>query len=862
MFDAGGRRLGALAAGLLSLAAGAAEAQSLPAVYQYVRNAAASSDAQELHDVFHLDDGTTVVAGATDSLAWLEERCDAVLGNSTEELAAATSCTLAAGACAVAAGSGSCDYVAAVPSSQLTIDSGSIDNSGSTANRIGFVLALSGGSSMLPLHVSYFSAGEVDSVSRVRASSMPGQTTQFLYISGRLVTATGSGFFVGKLNRNFVRGSPSTLLWANTVATSAALSARQPWDVGVDGKVTLVATATDGSASWPELQRWNATGWPELVESWREHYTSAGVMVHESPASGSPTAVERSVVVLESGGSRCGLRSWTSATFNAWGTLRQPSGRGTWPHDLLMSRYCDTASPSLGRGSAAGNTGVVWDSSGSTEVSSVVVSRTDGSVYVALQGPSTAGAVPAVVAWSATGELLWWTRLMTETAEPTAPTLAAADLAIDYAGSQLTVLAYGQRAGETPRYFWADPNANGFQNSLGGTAPASSYSSWLAKVQLTDGVLTASTFVAELSIAAGAAGNAGFVDLGGDLEGFADMNQLPSDSELLGDTLCGDLQVDSAGMVYVSCTGGHTATTTDAYHAMPNVSGLGTPVGAASRNSFVRVYSADLSAVEFSTLVTGAFDAAGVGGDNVAIAAVSPIVGGLAVVANHDASKQANAIPTCQTCVTWGGAAPQAAGAAGIVGRFNSTGLAGWPVVQDDCAAGSESLMNETDPTVYSYSCVRTDTPPPQLDYQGRSLTGCLWLQSLCGAGRYAPTVNSPSCIACELGKYSDAAGATLASTCIQCPAGYAGAAEAATQISDCVECPAGSMSSATTGYACQDCVAGTYADAPRMTVCANCPRGKYSTTIASTAGSDCISCNAGTSGPSPGAATEAGGCL
>ena len=171
---------------------------------------------------------------------------------------------------------------------------------------------------------------------------------------------------------------------------------------------------------------------------------------------------------------------------------------------MLMSMPCNTASPSGGRGSA-GYTDVVWDTSTSTEASTVVVSRTDGSVYVALQAPGTTGAVPAVVAWSVTGELTWWSRLMAETAQATAPALAAADLAIDYGGDQLAILAVGQRAGETLRYFWPDPNGNGFQNSLGGTAPASSYSSWLSKVQLSDGVLAASTFVAELSAAAGAA---------------------------------------------------------------------------------------------------------------------------------------------------------------------------------------------------------------------------------------------------------------------------------------------------------------------------------------------------------------------
>ena len=833
---------------IVGLLAGAAQAQAqggpaaLAPFYRYVRWEGAASAVQELHDVLEVDDGTVLVAGATDSLSWLAEHCIvSVAGTAAEEAAAATSCALTpadagasppvAGSCAVAAGSGECAYVPAVPSSELSVAGGTgIDNSGSSAGRVGFVLALGGGEPA-PRWVSHFAPGAVDGVSRIRASSAPGETTQALYISGAVATASGGGYFVGKLNRNFVRGGATELLWATTVPASAALAAAQPWDVGGDGKVTLVATATDGAASWPELQRLDAGGSPEVVQGWREHYTAAGELLHATPASAAPSAVVRSVVVLESSAARCGLRSWSSADFNAFASDKGGGARrGVWPHDALMSLPCDVANPGAGRGSA-GYTGRVWDASGATEVSSVRVHRGDGSVYVGLQAPSTTGTVPAVAAGASDGQLLWWSRMMTEIATPTAPVLEVVDLEVDYAGSELVVLARGRRATDTSRFLWADPASNGFQNALAGDVPAPTWSSWLGKMQLPDGVLTAATFIAELSVVAGAVANAGFVDLGGLFGGFADPNQLPSAGALLGDTMCGDVAVDSSGLAYVACTGGHTATSADAYAAMPPVAGLGAETGAASRNSFVRAYAADLSAAVYSTLVTGDFDAAGTGGDNVAVAAVSPLVGGLAVVANHAAAKQANAIPSTNTS-TWGGALPQPGGSSGIVGRFGSTRLPGSPVAsRSDCAAGSQSVL------------------------QGMAF-GC----ELCEAGRYAPTLNSPACIPCALGKYSSVAGATSAGTCIQCPSGYAGAAEAATDFSQCVECAAGRVSSDATGFLCEDCAAGSYAPDVRMVTCFNCPSGKYSTTVGSTS-PDCIACSAGRYGPAPGAGSEAEGC-
>lgn len=805
----------------------AAAQQRSPDLYQYVRRNGGGAAAQELHDVFHCDDGTTLVAGSTDSLSWLAEGCVASGdGDTVCDLTAADAASGVAGACAVSAGGGSCAYVAPVPSTELQVASGSIDNSGSSASRIGFVLALGPDDEMTPRHVSYFATGVVDSVGRIRASSAPGETTQALYISGALATARGSGYFIGKLDRNFVRGAATQLLWAATVHATGTLAVQQPWDVAADGMLTLAATGTGG---WLELQRLGADGAPQVVEGWREHYNAAGELLHVTPASAAPTTavLQRSVVVLESSTARCGLRSWSSADFNAFASDGNGGARrGVWPHDALMSLPCAVADPSIGVG-GRGYTGLAYDTFGSGGVSSVVVDRRDGSVYVGLHAPSTTGSVPAVVAWSSDGKLIGWSRMMPETAAATAPVLEVAGIAIDYSNDRLAILARGRRTGVTPRYFWSDPSSSGFQNSLAASevpSQSSVWSSWIGKYDLAGGLTLASaTFVAELTAEAAVAGNAEFVDLGGHLAGFADPNQLPPSEMLLGDTSCHHLSVDSTGLVYVACTGIHTATTTDAHHAMWHVAGLGAMTGIASRNAFVRVYASDLSDIVHSSLITGVFDLSGTGGDNVELAAVTPLVGGLVVVATHNAGQQFNPIPT--TNVTWGGYLPQPHETSGVIGRFSRQGLSGWPVTRADCPPGRES----------------------QLD-------GMLYGCSVCAAGRYAAQVNSPLCDACPLGTYSSAVEAVAADTCIQCPSGYAGASEAASDISQCVECLAGRMSNEATGYLCEDCAAGTYASERASIGCANCPRGKYSTVVASTSRDDCIACEAGRYGPDPGA--------
>ena len=110
-----------------------------------------------------------------------------------------------------------------------------------------------------------------------------------------------------------------------------------------------------------------------------------------------------------------------------------------------------------------------------------------------------------------------------------------------------------------------------------------------------------------------------------------------------------------------------------------------------------------------------------------------------------------------------------------------------------------------------------------------------------CTTGKYS---SSNICIDCAAGKFSDAVGASVASTCGDCGAGKYSAADASTV---CTDCAAGKFSDAvgaSVASTCADCEAGKYSAADASTVCTNCTANSNSMT-GSDAALDCI-CNAG----------------
>jgi hypothetical protein len=764
-------------------------------VMMYVRQATEISSVQELNDAVYLDDGTVVLVGATDDPGWL----------------------------------------AGVPNNTLTVDSSvsGIDNSADSLNRVGFILALnsSAGAGLAPIHVTLFEAGAVAGVSRIRTSSGPGVSSMALFISGQVSSASvGSAYFIAKLNRNFVRGHPTAILWQRTIRAGGQLAVRQPWDVAADGNVTLVATAVGGGNSWSEVWSLDPGGHNRVVSQWREHYLAGGASVHH--ASPAPSLAVRSVVVLDSSGPHCGLRSWSTSDFLSYdsdlGLGQQGAARrGSWPWDLLFNQRCDTASPSSMTNSGDGYTGASW-SGGMAVATSLVIDRSSGDIYLGMHATASPGAMPAVVSWSSTGELRWWSRLMAQNSLASNSEYAVPSLAIDTSGQRLMLLATTRGPTDIARSFWS-PGITAFQSVLGGLGGTAITSTWIGGLSLANGTLQAATHLAELSLSLGSSGDEGLVGYadGTMLSGFPNLNQLPPSVVGLGDTACVDIRCDELGQVYVACSAGaHTATTRGAFHQNVNVSGLGADSGSSVANHFVRVYNPSLSAVQYSSLI---------GGSAVAAHAVLPVSGGLLVAAVH-ADSAGSPVLTSGASVSWGGAFPSASGSSGVLGRFADGSLPGWPVATpSDCPAGHKTYLNGTDAVLFV--CVA------------------------CGIGRFADTINTPACSSCPAGRYSGALGATSVSFCAECPPGTE-TPEAATSTDECLQCAAGKFSSVLSGFVCEFCVAGRYATGEAATSCELCGVGRYSTVINATSPSVCVACHEGRYGPSTGGSSLQDSCL
>jgi hypothetical protein len=146
-------------------------------------------------DVHALSDGTWLVSGSAGSLAWID---------------------------------------ASVP--RTPISAASIASSAS--GRVAFVLHLEADLSRIR-RVLHFPAGTVQDVSRLRSTEAPGAPTGALFLSGQRETgnaATG-GYFIARLDANFVDATPAALSWSVDVEAQGDYRRLQPWDVGGDGRV-------------------------------------------------------------------------------------------------------------------------------------------------------------------------------------------------------------------------------------------------------------------------------------------------------------------------------------------------------------------------------------------------------------------------------------------------------------------------------------------------------------------------------------------------------------------------------------------------------------------------------------------------
>jgi hypothetical protein len=186
------------------------------------------------------------------------------------------------------------------------------------------------------------------------------------------------------------------------------------------------------------------------------------------------------------------------------------------------------------------------------------------------------------------------------------------------------------------------------------------------------------------------------------------------------------------------------------------------------------------------------------------------------------------------------------AGAGAFTAPANLTACAG-------CEKGSEPAFERG---------AAPSSPPCKLCAPGKFSPYWGSLCVACEVGRYSPAAGAAACAACPAGTYNRFPGmesvtqclpcapgswsATNSSTCSACPAGtFSGASGAA---GACERCPAGTASSASSA-ACSTCESGRYST-PGAALCASCDSGRYSSDAGANSSAACAACPEGTFNP------------
>jgi hypothetical protein len=568
-----------------------------------------------------LSDGSVLVGGAADDLAWLP---------------------------------------ADVPRAALTLPS--LPRGAGT--QTGFVLHLDADLRRIRAAVT-LPVGAASRVTRIRSTEVPGARTGAVLLSA----TTEAGYVVVRLDANFVDAAPRAARWHYAVNAGGDIQRLQPWDVDGMGRVVL-GRGREFDYNWAGITALDADGRPRVVPHWRMHQITGGGEYNGLAADYRGSAPLASSEIALKAGRRGSLRSATMGEF----TARLPDGNGatnrpgTWPDDYYFSGPCalESTGPCAG---APGYTGYRTSDRPTQRLGGVAIDRATGDLYFGY-GTQTRlpngqpDFEPAVVAMDAEGRLKWWSRLYTETTENSPPDQYIDGLAFDAARGELVVLA--RCHGNNTRNFWAgdaiaaNPAARGFQNRFTGSS-GNIHISWIGRLRGRDGALQHSTYEAQYADGTARLG-APLTDP--NLHPWPDPNQGWPD---VNTTRCASLEVDTSGQVYVSCVGRRTLTTNDAHQRM-TLPGA----GPSAWNAYVRVYTPDLSRVRYSTLLTGRFDVAtGAGADNTRVDDAIPVSGGVLAVGAQlaDSLGVARGSPVPVTAVPpWGSPAPQ--GQSALLARF------------------------------------------------------------------------------------------------------------------------------------------------------------------------------------------------
>ncbi len=634
------------------------------------------------HDVKELSDGTFLVAGISDNLDWLATDVPRVQ----------------------------------IPVSGLPAPSGS---------RVSFILRLSGDTERI-LEGVHLPPGAVMNLRWMRSTEVPGQPTGMLYVSGQI----SGGYFIGRLNGNFVTGRPDAFDWIFPVSASGGHETWQAWDVGGDGRVVYA----HGGEWTAQVGFLAPDGQPTTLPKLRASHWVGGAF--ERGLGEDFPAAAYSAIRLPTDN-----QSWDDAelfaiTPDGNGGVRQ----GTWPIDIMVRYSFATGEPiNVVAGRHYGYNG--YRAEGRHWIGAVAVDRRNNHFYYgfnikslfwdAAANKEQPDFEPAVIGYDDEGRLKWWNRLYTEAADTTGdgridqtwvspPDQYIDGLDVDYsaplaAGGNVVVV--GRCHGNNTSNFWSgnaialNPGGNAFQNRFTGT-DGNIHISYIARLRAADGNVLAASFLAGYyrKIISGK-GNWPTVPYPEPIHdgwpnhnsGWADLTTTKIEPNAL--------RLGPDGRVYLVGVGPRMVTTSNAHQRLPRRLGHTNPIlneGTCPWNHWVRAYEPMLDRLAYSSTLTGVWtypggdiDAEPVGADNTYLRGVWPVSGGLLVVGQHSnsggTSAGGNAIPVANV-PEWG--SPHYNGITGIFGllpfsdarpRAAFTATPGRGVVSVD-AAGSMSV--------------------------------------------------------------------------------------------------------------------------------------------------------------------------
>lgn len=529
------------------------------------------------------------------------------------------------------------------------------------------------------LDVVTLAAGSADGIDAVRTTSLPDARTGELFLSG----ATKKGYFLAKLDGDFLDRPPASLRWCHAVMASGSIREDQPWDVSADGRV-VYGTGMPHSYDWVSVERLTPDGLPDVVPQWRRHWC-AGADGKEYEFGGTADhatgRVVRSAIVLKVWG-RGDFRSWTREDFLARssdGNGGQKQGR--WPFDAMFEGYVDTATDKTVPVNAdkRGYYGYRWSSTPCANVGAIAVDRRTGAMYIGGNNKSRLpdgqpDFEPWLAAMDRDGRLLWWQRLYPESKGVSTPDQYVDALAVDYSvatnrGGALVVVA--RCHGNNVNNYWrgneikhAGNRGHGFQDGFTGTHGNMHYQ-WIGKLDLSGEMLNA-TYLGEYGEGA-QHGDQPFTE-----PLLSHWPRFTSGWPDLNTTRIRPLvAMDEKGSLYLTAIGRRVITTSNAFMAMPSPLADKGAIGIWS--SFVRVYTPDLAMLRYSSLLSGSWDwQTGKGGSDVTLEAAVPVPGGLVVVGYAPVGKngkpEGDEMPT-RNVPAWGRA--QRAGEMGVVGLLH-----------------------------------------------------------------------------------------------------------------------------------------------------------------------------------------------